>query len=270
MATVGGAMALARVARLRRCWQVPASHDLWDNFVSTIWSDEQWRHFFRMPRALFHRLVGILRPELEKADTVMRKAIPVEKRVAIGVFSMAHKSTYIVTAALFGTGVATVGEIVVEFALAMEKLLLSRTVYLGNAREIMDAFGRRGFPQVVGLMDGCHCLIIPPLGLRNAYVNRRGSYSVILQGTCDHTGRFVDVELGWHGSAHDARVARNSLIYEAMEAGIYVPGNPSINIRGQQIGPLILADCAYPIRKWLMTPFKTPPTLLDRRSSTRS
>ncbi|XP_042309172.1 putative nuclease HARBI1 [Sceloporus undulatus] len=142
----------------------------------------------------------------------------------------------------------------------MEKLLLSRTVYLGNPREIMDAFGRRGFPQVVGLMDGCHCLIIPPLGLRNAYVNRKGSYSVILQGTCDHTGTFVDVELGWHGSAHDARVARNSLIYEAMEAGIYVPGNPSINIRGQQIGPLILADSAYPIRKWLMTPFKTPRT----------
>ncbi|XP_042300123.1 putative nuclease HARBI1 [Sceloporus undulatus] len=123
----------------------------------------------------------------------------------------------------------------------------------------MDAFGRRGFPQVVGLRDGCHCLIIPPLGQRNANVTRKGSYSVILQGTsCDHTGRFVDVELGWHGSVHDATVARNSLIFEAIEAGIYVEGNP--NIRGQQIGPLILADCAYPIRKWLMTPFKTPHT----------
>lgn len=117
---------------------------------------------------------------------------------------------------------------------------------------------------MVGLMDGCHCPVMPPLGLRNACVNRKGSYSVILQGTCDHTGRFVDVEIGWHGSTHDARVARNSVIYEAMEAGIYVEGNPSINIRGQQIGPLILADCAYPIRKWLMTPFKTPETPRER------
>ncbi|XP_042302039.1 putative nuclease HARBI1 [Sceloporus undulatus] len=124
----------------------------------------------------------------------------------------------------------------------------------------MDAFGRRGFSQVVGLIDGCHCLIIPPLGQRSVFVNRKGSYSVILQGTCDHTERFMDVELGWPGSAHDARVARNSIIFEAMEAGIYVEGNPSTNIRGQQIGPLILADTAYPIRKWLMKPFKVPHT----------
>lgn len=133
---VGGAMALAGVARLRRSWVVPTSHDLWDNFVTTQWSDEQWRYHFRMPRALFHRLVGILRPELEKSDTVMRKAIPVEKRVAIGVFFMAHKSSYVVTSKLFGTGISTVGEIVVQFTLAMEKLLLSRTVYLGNARPV--------------------------------------------------------------------------------------------------------------------------------------
>ncbi|XP_042315434.1 putative nuclease HARBI1 [Sceloporus undulatus] len=258
--TVGGAMIMAQAGRIRRCWKVPRSEKWWDELVTRMRSDKQWRYYFRMPRALFHRLVGILRPELEKSDTVMRRAIPVEKRVAIAIFTLAHKSNYAVTSALFGTGIATVGEIVVEFALAMEKLLLSRTVYLGNAHQIMDAFGQRGFPQVVGLMDRYHCLVKPPLGQRSAYVNGKGSYSVILQGTCDHTGRFMDVELRWPGSAQDARVARNSVIFEAMEAGIYVEGNPSINIRGQQIGPLILADTAYPIRKWLMKPFKTPCT----------
>ncbi|XP_042309073.1 putative nuclease HARBI1 isoform X3 [Sceloporus undulatus] len=162
----------------------------------------------------------------------MRRAIPVEKRVAMGIFTLAHKPSYAVTSALFGAGIATVREIVVEFAQAMEKLLLSWTMYLGNAHQIMDAFRRRGFPQVVGLMDGCHCLIIPPLGQRSMFVSRKGSYSVILQGTCDHTGRFVDMELRWPESAHDARVAKNSVIFEAMEAGIYVEGNPNINIRG--------------------------------------
>lgn len=34
-----------------------------------------------------------------------------------------------------------------------------------------------------------------------------------MQGVCDHRKIFIDVVIGWPGSAHDARVWRNSELY---------------------------------------------------------
>lgn len=46
-----------------------------------------------------------------------------------------------------------------------------------------------------------------------------------------------------------------SNFYDAMEAGVWVPGNPTIIIGGVTVPPLILADAAYPSQRWLMTPY---------------
>ena len=63
-----------------------------------------------------------------------------------------------------------------------------------------------GFPQCVGAVDGTHIPIISPKECPADYYNRKGWHSVILQGTIDHTGRFIDVYVGWPGRVHDARV----------------------------------------------------------------
>ncbi|XP_042300069.1 protein ALP1-like isoform X2 [Sceloporus undulatus] len=182
----------------------------------------------------------------------MRRAIPVEKRVATALWVLAHRGSYKQIGQRFGVGAATAREVLVEFALAMRKHLLPRTVYLGSVHEIMDGFAELGFPQVVGAVDGCRCLIVPPLRQREQSANRMDSYSILLQGTCDHTGRFVDVEIG---GIHKARVICNSAIFKGMEAGTFVPGNPTITMCGQQIGPLLLSNSDHPIRTWLMKPY---------------
>lgn len=50
---------------------------------------------------------------------------------------------------------------------------------------------------------------------------------------------------GWPGCAHDARVLRNSSLYESAEAGTAIHGDH-----------YILADTAYPLKQWLITPFR--------------
>jgi hypothetical protein len=50
---------------------------------------------------------------------------------------------------------------------------------------------------------------------------------------------------GWPGCVHDARVLRNSGLYHGAEAGELIIPNS-----------YIVGDNAYPLRNWLITPFK--------------
>lgn len=54
-----------------------------------------------------------------------------------------------------------------------------------------------------------------------------------------------DIYTGWPGSTHDARVLRNSNLYTNANRGNYLNANK-----------YILADSAYPLKMWLITPFK--------------
>ncbi|XP_066593191.1 uncharacterized protein [Prorops nasuta] len=62
------------------------------------------------------------------------------------------------------------------------------------------------FPGVVGSIDGSHIPISAPIDFPNSYVNRKGFYSMILQGICDHRMKFINVFAGYCGSVHDARL----------------------------------------------------------------
>ena len=54
-----------------------------------------------------------------------------------------------------------------------------------------------------------------------------------------------DAYTGWPGCTHDARVLRNSSLFDIAENGQCV-----------MHGKFIIADSAYPLRNWLMTPFR--------------
>lgn len=68
--------------------------------------------------------------------------------------------------------------------------------------------------------------------------------------------------MGWNGRNHNANVFINLLICETMDAGLFVPDQPTLEIGGVTIPPLILGDGAHLLRQWLMKPYG------DRRHST--
>lgn len=66
---------------------------------------------------------------------------------------------------------------------------------------------------------------------------------------------FIDSVAGFHGSAHDARVLRNSnIIYQEAENG-NILWAPLVNIAGNDIAPYLVGDSAYPLAPWLIKPF---------------
>jgi len=80
-----------------------------------------------------------------------------------------------------------------------------------------------------------------------SYYNRKGFHSIVLQGISDSECRFLDVYVGWPGSAHDARIWKNSPIYARLQRG------------GPEILPPnahVLGDSAYPCDTFLMCPYR--------------
>ena len=86
------------------------------------------------------------------------------------------------------------------------------------------------------------------------YFNRKGWHSIVLQALVDHEYKFMNTNVGWPGSVHDARILANSKVYVKGESGDLVPrGMRRINGVDVPIG--ILGDPAYPLLPWLMKPY---------------
>lgn len=103
-------------------------------------------------------------------------------------------------------------------------------------------------------MDGCHVYIRAPVDDHTAYINRKNWYSILFQATVDLTGKFVEVSVWNVGRDHDAHVFQCSNIFDAMDAKVWVPGNPTLTLQGFTIPTLIVANAAYPLHTRLKTP----------------
>lgn len=102
-----------------------------------------------------------------------------------------------------------------------------------------------GFPKVLGCIDGTFIKVQTPVHkIKSTYVNRHDIASITLQGICDARKRFIDTFTGIPSKIHDARVLKLSDICDEL---------PGICEGGKYH---ILGDGAYPIREWLITPFK--------------
>jgi len=75
-----------------------------------------------------------------------------------------------------------------------------------------------GLQNIIGAIDGCHIRISRPRNHGDDYMNRKGYYSILLQGTCDYDGNFRDIYVGPPGRVHDARMLRCSPIFQQATA----------------------------------------------------
>lgn len=114
----------------------------------------------------------------------------------------------------------------------------------GEMQDVINKFSERnGFPGIVGALDGTHIRIRKPNNHSASYINRKGFPSLQLQAVCKPDLTFSHVFTGYPGSCHDSRVLKNSDLWQN--------GLQLCNIQNH-----IIADAAYPLRRWLLTPFR--------------
>ena len=130
-----------------------------------------------------------LSPALARTDTVMRKCLSVERRVAVALWCLATPTEYCTIVHLFGIAHSTVCEIVHETCCFVVDVLLKEYIKFptGNClTSVVDEFKTKwGVPQCVGAIDGCHVPISALNHLHTDYYNRKGWYSLLIQRVVD-------------------------------------------------------------------------------------
>ncbi|CAM5109932.1 unnamed protein product [Eretmochelys imbricata] len=232
-------------------WLIQWNADSWPNkqaqtggtALLQVWDDSQWLQNFCMHKATFLELCELLSPTLKRRNTKMRAAVTIEKQVAIALWKLAMPDCYRSVRNQFGVGKSTVGAAVIQVANAIIDVLLSRVVTLGNVQVILAGFAAIGFPICGGVIDRTHIPILAPDHLANQYINHKGYFSMVLQALVDHKGRFTDINVGWPGKVHDARIFRNSGLFEQLQEGTYFP-DQKITIGDVEMPIVILGDLA--------------------------
>ncbi|GFT13150.1 transposon Tf2-6 polyprotein [Trichonephila clavipes] len=146
-----------------------------------------------------------------KVHLPTRKPIPVERRVAVTLVKLGSSGELRTVANLFGIARCI---IVREVCTA---LCNTFKITFPTQRDLdaiaTECFDRLALPGCCGALDGCHIPIkAPSLNIKD-YFCRKQFHSLILQAVVDGNSHFMNINVGWLGSVHDARVFRNSVIF---------------------------------------------------------
>jgi hypothetical protein len=132
--------------------------------VLETYNDQQWLYNFV-------NLCRELEPHLKPNESFVRAHVDVKKQVAIAIYLLGSSAEYRTIENLFGVSTSTVCKVV---------------------HMVCDAMG---FPNCGGAIGGCHIPIIAPENSYGDYLNRKGWYSLILQGVCDYKYVFTDINI---------------------------------------------------------------------------
>lgn len=114
-------------------------------------------------------------------------------------------------------------------------------------------YGLASFPGVLGAIDCTHVAIQSPGGVNGElFRNRKGYFSLNIQGVVSATLVFENVVSRWYGSAHDATIFANSRLNARFESGEFNDF-------------YLLGDAGYPCKNYLLTPLAATPTAAQRR-----
>ena len=207
-----------------------------------------FRKRFKVSTETFHSIVQEIQqyPEFTHNHVAGRPATPVDKCLAVTLWIMGNNETMDIAAERFDLCISTVHRIFHKTIKCVKSRLASKFIKWPSPEErpvVARDFARhRSFPGIIGAVDGCHIRILTPSESPESFINRKGYASIILQAVCDSDMMFTHCVIGWPGSVHDARVLNNSLADTAEQKCA-----PDFHIIG---------DSAYPLRWWLLTPFK--------------
>ena len=118
---------------------------------------------------------------------------------------------------------------------------------------------------MAGAIDGTHIPVLKPQESSSDYYNRKGFYSILIQAVVSSSGYFLDVNIGWPGKIHDARVLANSSLYHKANNGELLP-DWKRTINGVEVPLVLLRDPAYPLLPWLMKPYRENSAVTPQRT----
>ncbi|XP_062978718.1 uncharacterized protein LOC134396228 [Elgaria multicarinata webbii] len=242
---------------LSRRWALPRTEAAWASMLNG--DDACFRGSFRMSRETFDAVAAAVAPVIQRQNTVMRRAVPVKKKLALTLYKLASNLGYLPLSTTFGVGNSTACNIFRETVQALKNLYLADVIKVGDEEENVRGFRELGFPCVGAGLDSSRIRILAPEGKGPESNNQKCFYSMVLQAVVDANGRFMDVYVGVSGGSDDAGVFWNSPVADKLAKGTFFSGLPVI-VNGVPVRPLVLEAGALELQPWLMAPYCTPAT----------
>ncbi|XP_072760759.1 uncharacterized protein [Anoplolepis gracilipes] len=212
------------------------------------YTDDQFKEHFRMTRLTFSELLNVVGNHMQGDKS--NANISMDKKILFTIWLLSKPESFLAVGDRFDIPTSTGHGIFKSIICALAELMPQYVQWPDAARQAISSQvfteRSRGIQNVVGAIDGCHIPIKQPIQNANDYFNRKQFHSIILQGVCDHSARFIDVFIGMPGRMHDARVFRNSRLFQMLSD----QENPLLREE------YLIGDCAYPLMLNLMTPFR--------------
>ncbi|XP_031354630.1 putative nuclease HARBI1 isoform X1 [Photinus pyralis] len=228
--------------------------------VVHLYSDDQFQSHFRMQRKTFDFILSLIGPKIsENVVKPGRPSVSPETQLLLTLWILGTPDSYRSVSDRFNVGKAT--------AVISVRRVVNDHVHTFIKWPIADEMETsirvfravKGFPNVIGAIDGTHISITAPKNNAEAYVNRKGYHSMqlqvgsyFLQAVCNENGMFIHCFTGYPGAVHDQRVFQNSDLPEFFRNDTQFPDDVHI-----------LGDAAYKLHKHLMVPFKDNGHLTD-------
>jgi len=200
-----------------RTYNVVKSQEWWCSIVPN-YDDVRFKRIMRMDPQSFQSLITKIETHSIFQSTGNKQQAPVELQLAIFLRRIGSKDEIFSICSRFGIAEGTVYLYCKRVMLAILSLKNSLVIWpTEESRKIVHSGFKNigGFENVIGAIDGTHIILgIAPLNQPEIYWNRKKKYSIQCQGIVNHRGVFIDYEIGWPGSVHDAKVYRNSFFYQ--------------------------------------------------------
>ena len=243
-----------RLQKKRQFWKSPGRTELWwTNLSNGEMPAEEWIHNLRLDFSTFMMLVDSIKSFVAPNPGAKRQdKISAEKRVAIVLYYLKDLGSLRMVANTFGVSKATVSVSLRTVCGAIVKHLGPKLIkFPSSLDEIKVAVSKFEskfqIPCVIGCIDGTHIPIKMPAENHHDYFCYKMKYSLNCQAICNDKGEFIDVEVKWPGSVHDARIYANSKVNSMFTSKQLPPFFQELVPGFTPVPPLLLGDPAYPL-----------------------
>jgi hypothetical protein len=247
-------------------WVCPRSTAWFSQFLLHKYNDNLGVANFRFTKAVLFGLISLLAPHCERQDMKYRKAVLVRVKVACALYKLVQGASFLVCSEFFAIGQSTISVCLRDVVHAVNLEFMSKFSFPRGNRlcNVMNSFQDFcGLSAVAGAIDGTHIHVRKPsLGPEDYFYFKNSGYTIQMQAMVDKWKRFLDVTVGMPGSTYDSRVLCRSALYAQAEIGTLFEDGVNVD----SFMPYLLGDAGYPLKQWLLTPYRDGRGRTDARS----
>ncbi|KAM4045321.1 uncharacterized protein ACNLHF_009133 [Anomaloglossus baeobatrachus] len=218
---------------------------------------QDFRNYLRMTEESFKMLLEMVTPLIQRKDTLMRAAVPVDERLAVTLRFLAtgrslqdlHFSAAVSKSLLSGL-IPETCRAIVESLRSYVRFPKTQDEWKKIASDFEQTWQ---FPNCGGALDGKHVRITQPHNSGSYFYNYKGYFSIILMAPVNANYEFINVDVGMNGRVSDGGVLEHTRFGERLLNGdLNLP--PTSHLTGN-LNFVFIGDEAFPLLPNLIKPF---------------